>query len=407
MTDHNSTSEISNQSDSKIKLWWSAFVLALIGLALSAYSVKHHMDLRANANTDAVCNINASVNCDAVASSKYAEVFGYPVGVFGIGYFLAMGFFAWTIATNGKTSRENRVTWFALAAIGLMTSIILGSISLGVIQVVCVVCIATYVVTIGQAFVAYMLYRDSGIPEFNPKLLGNGATSAIVAVALSLVGYSYMKPAAQLPAHLQDLPGKFDKPESASLLPIQKDIPINRTAYSGVGEDYRLGNDDAKAVIVEFADYQCPACAEAKEVLDNLYKEMGNKILIVFKNYPLSNKCNSTVQSDMHPFSCDISRLARCAGQYGKFWEYHRMAFENQRSASLEKAKEWGRNVGMTEAQMTSCLNSPDILAKIQDDVGLGNKSGVDGTPTIFINGKKYVGQRTVADLRATIESLK
>ena len=82
------------------------------------------------------------------------------------------------------------------------------------------------------------------------------------------------------------------------------------------------------------------------------------------------------------------------------------MAFDEQRNASLEQAKAWGKKVGMTDAQMDVCLSSPDILAKIRDDIDLGSKSGVDGTPAIYINGRKYVGSRDASAMKSMIESL-
>lgn len=389
-------------------LWWAAVGVALIGLIISLYSVSHHMELRANGHTDAFCNISATVNCDLVASSKYSEVFGIPVGVYGAGYFLAMMFLAGTTALGHKSRREHEGTWFLLAGAGVVASIAFGVISLGILKAVCVVCIATYVTTIVQAVIAFVLSRDGDKRSFESKSVGNGLTSAAVALAIVVVAFNFIKPAAQLPKELQDLPGKNDSQATApsTLLPKQNDIPINRTQYSGAGEDYRLGSDDAKVVVVEFADYQCPACGAARKVFDDLHKELGDKVLFVFKNFPLSNKCNASMQSDMHPFSCDIARLARCAGQYGKFWEYHTLAFENQSSASAQTAKEWGRKVGMTDAQMDTCLASADILAKIRDDAELGTKVGVDGTPAVYLNGRKYSGDRTTVAIRAAIESL-
>ncbi|MCX6125633.1 MAG: thioredoxin domain-containing protein [Proteobacteria bacterium] len=387
-----SDSAVSETNVPKSKgLWIAAAFVAVVGLGLSIYSVVHHLELRANGHTDAICNVNSQINCDAL----------------GAGYFLAMIFLAVTTAQGHKTRREHEPAWFLLVAAGVLVSIGLGIISLGVIGKVCLICIGTYVCTLVQGGLAYALYRDGDKRQFEVKLMGNGLTTAAVALALAVVGFNFAKPSAELPVELQDVAGKHDAAaKSTLLLPIVKEIPINRTAYSGTGEDYRLGSDEAKVTVVEFADYQCPACADAKKTIDELHQAMGDKILIVFKNYPLSNKCNANVQSDMHPFSCDIARLARCAGQYGKFWEYHRKAFDEQKSASLEKAKEWGKSVGLTEAQMQACLSSADILTKLQDDVNIGNTSGLDGTPTIFINGRKYLGGRTVSELRSAIESL-
>ncbi len=409
----NQTHDLSESSNNAAipksqNLWWIAVILAVIGIGLSAYSVKHHLELRSNGHTEAFCNISTTVNCDVVASSKYAEIFGIPMGVFGAGYFLAMLMLSLTTAIGHKTRKEHEAAWFVLSGVGLLTSMILGGISLGLLNAVCIVCIATYVVTLLQAGLAFALSRDGDRRDFQTKTVGNGLTSAAVAVAVAVVAFNFLRPAAQLPKELQDVAGKHDHlaESAAPLSPNKADIQINRTAYSGAGEDYRVGSDDAKVVVVEFADYQCPACGAARKTFEELHKEMGDKILFVFKNFPLSNKCNATMQSDMHPFSCEIATLARCAGQYGKFWEYHKLAFDEQARASASQAKAWGEKVGLTEAQMTQCLSSPDILAKLRDDADVGNRAGVDGTPAVYINGRKYNGERTVPALRAAIESV-
>ncbi len=402
----NNALESKSSNVTKVGFWWSAAVVAAAGIGASIYAISHHLQLKAAGQTNASCNINSTISCDAVASSPYSEIFGYPLGVFGAGYFLAMLVMAVTVAKGHKTKREHEPTWFLLAGLGVLSSIILGVISVGVIGKVCLVCFAVYGITALQAGIAFMLYQRTGMGSMTTQTVSGGLTSAAVMLALAVVGFNVLKPTAELPLEMQDTAGKHDQLQlPKQLSPTTVEIPLNRTPYSGLGEDYRLGSDEAKVVITEFADYQCPGCADAKRLLDELHMALGDKVLIVFKNFPLSNRCNSAIQSDMHPYSCDIARLARCSGQYGKFWEFHRLAFDEQKKASTEQAKVWAKSVGLTAPQIEACLASQDILAKIRDDVELANRIGVDSTPTIFINGRKYVGGRTLSELRSAVES--
>lgn len=394
-------------------LWTAATLSGVAGIAASLYSIKHHMELKLQGHTEAACNINSLINCDAVAASKYSEVFGTPLGVWGLGYFFAMTILAGTILAGHKSAKEHEPSWILLSLVGLIGSIGLGAISLGILGKVCIVCIIVYAASTLQAILAWFAWRsrDASVSgkgiDFSVKTLASGLSTAAIAAALAVIGFNLIKPAAQLPTELQDLPGKHDGRGSLPVFaPNPVDIPVYKSAYSGLGEDYRKGPDDAKIVIVEFADYMCPACGQTAPVIEELHRQLGQRALIVFKNYPLSNECNSSVQSNMHPYSCEISKLARCAGRYGKFWDYHLKAFEEQARASSEKAREWGKSVGLSDDQMKECLASPDILAKIKEDVEIGNKAGVNATPTIFINGRKYLGERTAAQLRAAIESL-
>ncbi len=389
-------------------LWVLAGLIAVAGMATSLYSIAHHMELRRNGHTEAACNINSSINCDLVAASKYSEVFGIPLGVWGLGYFMAAGILVVIVLRGLRSAKEHELAWFALAVMGVLSSLGLATISLGILGVGCLVCMVVYGLTLAQGVVAWRLWRHrSAELRWSLKPLGSGLSTAVIAVAIAVIGFNFLKPTATLPPELQDLPGKLDIDKGPPLFtPTPVELIINKNPYSGMGEDFRKGADDAKIVIVEFADYMCPACGQTAPILEELYRQLGQRALLVFKNYPLSNQCNSSVQSDMHPHSCDIAKLARCAGGIGKFWDYHLMAFEHQAKASRENALQWGRNVGLTEQQMNECLASQDIAAKIRDDVAAGNKAGVNSTPTIFINGRKYLGERSVPAMRSAIESL-
>jgi protein-disulfide isomerase/uncharacterized membrane protein len=388
--------------------WIAAVVTGLAGMGVSLYSTMHHMELKLKGHTDASCNINSTVSCDAVAASKYSEVFGIPLGVWGLGFFLAMTVLAITILINHKSKKEHEPAWFFMSLVGVVSSIVLGSISLGVLGSVCLICIGIYVLTVALAGIAGSMWgKRKAFLDFSGKTLLVGLSTAVISVAVAVLGFNLLKPTAQLPSELQDLPGKHDGPNTPPVLaPQSVDIPIHKNAYSGFGEDFRKGPDDAKIVIVEFADYMCPGCGQTAPVMEDLQKQLGQRALFVFKNFPLSNQCNSQMQNDMHPFSCDIAKLARCSGLYGKFWEYHLKAFAEQAKASKAQARQWGKEVGLTDPQMDQCLSSPDMLAKIRDDVDIANKVGVNSTPTIFINGKKYLGDRNVPAMRAVIDSL-
>src|SRR5690606_27345113 len=114
------------------------------------------------------------------------------------------------------------------------------------------------------------------------------------------------------------------------------------------------------------------------------------------KNFPLNNQCNPAMGGGGgHPNSCNIATMARCAGQYGKFWQYHDLAFAGQRSITSQSHIGWAKEVGLTDDQIQTCLKSKDIREKIADDGRLGNEVDVEGTPTVYINGRKYHGRRS------------
>jgi protein-disulfide isomerase len=194
--------------------------------------------------------------------------------------------------------------------------------------------------------------------------------------------------------------------EDLVLAPVPVEIKIYTSPFSSYGEDYRKGGDNAKVQLVEFSDFQCPACQQATKVVDQLSEEFGDALLVVYKNYPLDDKCNPKVQNKFHDYACDAAFLARCAGRYGRFWEFNRIVYENQPQLSTENLHKWAKQVGLNDEQIKECLNSKDIQEKIKSDVEAGEKAGVEGTPTLFINGLRVVDWRSVESLSHKIRQL-
>lgn len=388
--------------DKKTLFYIIGLLLAVIGLGLSLYATFHHMQLKASGVTDAICNINASFSCDDVASSSYSEVFGIPLGVYGIGYFLAMITLLGTAMIKDEYRRDTLHAYVVLSAIGLITSLVLGGISLFSLKVGCVVCMAIYGVTLLQAL--NLAFNRQAVPRgWSLKSVSNGGSYALLALVVAISVYQLIKPA---PTSIKlDTPQTAKNGEGAShRVGPKQDIKIDRTDFSGMGQDYRRGADDAKIVIVEFADFECPACKNAALMLKALKEQHADKIQVVFKNYPLDPNCNPAMQRALHDFACDAARLARCAGRIGKFWEMHDKIFENQTKLSRQNLTAWAKELGLSDTDIQSCRESKDILAKIQDDISMGSKLGVEATPTVFINGRKLISP-SAENIRLEIES--
>ena len=393
------------QVSARGKLWLLiAITLAVLGMGISGYSISHHREVKQSGQSDARCNISQTVSCDEVALSEYSEINGLPLGVYGFGYFAALATLAGIGLGGLSTSREHIHSYIAMAAIGVAVSIVLGLISTVILNKVCLVCIGIYLITLMQAINIAIFRREIPSGAEIKGVFSGGLTGAIV-VAIVAVGYTYLMPPLLLRSDKAPEQAKLPQPEQI-LAPQKQEIPIARSAFAGLGEDYRKGPDDAKIVIVEFADFQCPACKQMSETLMQLADEFKGKIQIVFRNFPLDNSCNSSINQKIHDSACKAAIMARCAGQYGKFWQFHNQLFDNQKVISEARIKEWAKVIGLTEEQITACEASPDLLAKIKDDIEIGNKVGVDATPTLFINGQKVTGSRGLQNLRAQIEIL-
>ena len=393
----------SNSLKSEIRLFLSSIGIGVFGMALSGYSLKNHLAVKATGSSGAICNINETFSCDAIANSPYSEVFGFPVAVFGLGFFGALIVLALLAMFQEKSKQESIAGLYALAVIGVLSSIGLGLVAWLGVGALCLSCIGVYISTI-LYFVLVFKWKAEVAPDLSLKSIFNGLSTAAIVVAFLLVGFNFFAPSKKGSGLTENSPDQKSSP-ATSLSNEVHNIVTSKSAYAGLGEDYRKGSDSAKVTVVEFSDFECPACGRAEPVLREVIESMGSKILFVFRNYPLDKACNGGVKHDMHKFACQAAVVGRCAGQFGKFWQFHDKSFAEQDKISLENIKSWGRDAGLTASQIDQCLASNDIMAKIKDDIAQGDLAGVTGTPAIFINGKKYAGGLSVSELNAAIES--
>src|SRR5438093_684274 len=156
--------------------------------------------------------------------------------------------------------------------------------------------------------------------------------------------------------------------------------PVIEVATAGRPE--RGGGAKAPVTIIEFSDYQCPFCGRAESTVDEVMKHYGNKVRLVYRDFPLP----------MHAQARPASEAASCANAQGKFWEYHATLFANQTALGEDQLKEYAKNVGLDAAKFDQCLKDKPFKAAIDKDVADGEKVGVNGTPAFFINGRMLSG---------------
>lgn len=383
----------SNQDLKKSLLFKSAILATFVGMLLAAYATAHHLQLKRDGMTDYICNLNDVLSCDKVAQSMYSEFLGIPLGVWGFAFFLSLLMTLIFASLSKKSITKYLQLYGLLVVVGCLVSILLAYISSFLVGSFCLTCIGVYLVNFFQLLMLIILQRSLfAIKLFQVKNVFQLSWIPFLVIVGSLVLFQIWSPNTK----------SFYQEEQnliADIQPIAQevyDIPIAKSPYRDFGEDYRWGDDQAKVVIVEFADFECPACNYARQALDELKKEFTREkeLLIVFRNYPLDQSCNDHLQRPLHKKACEIALLARCAGLYGKFWAYHDMAFSQQKNSSPKRAVDWAKDIGMTDQQVSSCLQDKTLLDKIKDDIKVGNSLNVKGTPAIFINGKRYQGER-------------
>jgi protein-disulfide isomerase len=163
-----------------------------------------------------------------------------------------------------------------------------------------------------------------------------------------------------------------------------------------IGEnDHVQGPANAPVTIVEYGDYECPYCGEAYPVTKALQKRLGDQLRFVFRNFPLS---------EMHPHAENAAEAAEAAGAQGKFWEMHDMLYENQAALEPEDLVRYAQALHLDARRFVKEISEHLYAERVREDFGSGVRSGVNGTPTFFINGVRHDGPFDLASLLAAIE---
>lgn len=158
---------------------------------------------------------------------------------------------------------------------------------------------------------------------------------------------------------------------------------------------YSKGASAAPVRIVEFSDFQCPACAAEYPILKKVAEEYKDKVAFTYRHFPLSQHQNAK----------PAAYAAEAAGRQGKFWEMHDKLFENQNSLSEENIKKFAQALDLDMNRFETDRKSAEVAAVVGSDVDTGTRLKVNATPTIFINGTHFQGGLSYDQFKKEIES--
>jgi protein-disulfide isomerase len=159
--------------------------------------------------------------------------------------------------------------------------------------------------------------------------------------------------------------------------------------------DHISGTAAAAVTLVEYGDYECPYCGEAYYVVKELERVFGANLCFVFRNFPLSTA---------HPNAEPAAEAAEAAGAQGKFWEMHDQLFENQQALESENLVEYARLIGLDSSAFIRDMSQHRYRKRVREDFMSGVRSGVNGTPTFFVNGIRHDGSYELASLLSAIK---
>jgi protein-disulfide isomerase len=147
--------------------------------------------------------------------------------------------------------------------------------------------------------------------------------------------------------------------------------------------DHTQGPADVPITLVEYGDYECSHCGRAHPIVKAVQRRLGDQLRFVYRHFPISNA---------HPHAEVAAEMAEALGERGKFWPMHDLLFENQNALEPEDLIAYAVPLGLTAEQAAAVLLNHPFAERVREDFLSGARSGVNGTPTFFINGVRYDG---------------
>jgi len=194
---------------------------------------------------------------------------------------------------------------------------------------------------------------------------------------------------------LKNVEAKLDKLPKTAAAPQRPTVDYNKVYNIPLGTSAIKGNKSAPITVVEFSDFQCPYCARFSPTIDQVLKAYPNDVKFVYKDFPLS----------FHKQAKNAAKAARAAGEQGKFWEMHDLIFEKYATVNEVMFKEFATKLNLDMNKFLADFNSSKYDNLIQQDINLGRQSGVTGTPTLYMNGKR-MQRRSYDDFKQAIDAI-
>ena len=386
--------------------------LALLGVATSVTALVVHYRLMTDPAYASFCDINESVSCQQVLQSSYATVAGVPIAAGGAIWSLAVLLLAVWGMRHTSSELAGRVAGyiFVLATVGLAVVFYYGYASFFVLGTACPLCMAMYV-SVAGIFLASAAAATSltSIPaRLGEDVKGltrsqTGTTLAVgwVAAAIALV-LLFPRPEAfgtAAPSAVETAPAPELEVLTADQVAEWNKYLDGQTALSEPG---LLPTGSMKVRFIKFNDYQCPSCratwAMYRGVIAKYEKEYPNVFVYETRDLPLEPECGL---ASNHTMACEAAVAVRLARAKDKAPEMEAWLFNNQ---SFQMTRDDVKRGLREVAQITDFDEQyPKLLPAVREDVQLGNKLGVQGTPTFYMNGVK-LGNVRPEYLDATIQ---
>jgi len=387
----------------------AAVGFAGLGAALAFYSTTITFGIESQGLVEASgCSFNDWINCDVANASSYAKMFSVPVAWFGFLFYAFAGLSALFAATSqNRRSSAPFIAFSLVLAFGAILFTFLKAYHLYELGVICIVCIGMYIANFGTAvtlgigigygpgrWVSFVkdyiaaVKGDDSFLKFGPQI------AKIATMFAVLFGIGYMGAL----SHSRSITGGVDVGAAVSAHFLRPVFDVQTDPGASI-----WGNPDAELTIVEFADFQCPACAQSAFHLRPTLFQYEDDVKVVFMNYPLDSNINPNMPQQLHPQAGNAAKAGVCAEEFGDFWGYHDEMFKNQALLGPQLFTRAAQDLGWDQREFAQCMVRPDVHDRVVADLEKGRTAQVGSTPTLYINGRMVREWRNTDVIRGIV----
>ena len=370
-------------------------VFLILSIVIQIYLTNQYYSVNYGVNVgESVCNINETFNCDSVALSKYSNIYGVPNALLGVflNIVLLIGLVGFLLNIDHEEKEQNYLDFlYNLSILSLISSLVLGFISFFIIKKVCIFCASLYLLSILTTVCIKLFFKAAA---FNPLIFIKNKLFIGLLVFIpvgGLIGHKMIK-AEYSPEQVElEIKSALDNWSSYKTLDTSDSAPA-----------VFVKNKGGKFKLLEFADFLCPHCATASKSIST-FLSLHPDVEFSFYTYPLDASCNAAMDPQYKGpgFSCTLAKGVFCAGKLeNKASEMHYEIFDNQDQYRVTASRE--NNSGLitkmsailstSKDDFEKCINSEEAKNILLNHSKLGDKANIQGTPTVFFDGKKLPG---------------
>ena len=381
------------------KTFWLA-LWALIGLGLSIkLTIIYYMVNFVPDAAPSFCAINETIDCDAVAATNYAQMFGIPTACFGL--FLYTFVFGMCFVDKLKNIKglgflevfKDKFSYiFTLYCISFAVSMYLVMVQFVDIHKFCLLCFVTYLVDFISLFIAKDYSKPwnyeikTSIIDFLEAIRIKKYLIALIIVCVCGAGFVYYAKTSYI---FTPQMKRYDE------FMYFKNMKWNHFKVQG----NVLGNPNGDVIVYEYSDFECPMCPIMNRMLQKAAVQDFENILVIHHNFPLDNMCNPLITRPFHRNACHFARFALAAKKQDKYWEMINLLF-TQNPKSNQELYKMAEEKGIDSTQLANdYLHGTEEELK-EEIMSAINKQVEAATPTIFINNKKFVGLMSYDELK-------